>query len=39
MEKKSESWCSWVVSGIKSLFCPRQCGQIFQKSVKKRKRW
>ena len=22
MQKKSESWCSWLVSGIKSLICP-----------------
>lgn len=33
MEKKSESWCTWFVSGIKSLICPRK--KVYREGEKK----
>ena len=33
MEKKSESWCTWLVSGIKSLICPRK--KVYREGEKK----
>lgn len=33
MQKKSESWCTWLVSGIKSLICPRK--KVYREGEKK----